>query len=172
MLGIIVHDVDISSGKRRQQDEQGKLQANKPIPYPRFSSRHARYDERMRLLFLLTSSLALAGEFSTAIGDAYPYTVQAMTTDAAGNTYLTGNRTLSSGVDVFVTKLDPTGAVVFTNNFGANAVGYVIAVDPSGNIYVGGSTASPDFLLTNAVQTQAPNAPTGFLVNSRATARS
>ena len=127
-------------------------------------SRHARYDEHVRLLFLLTSSLALAGEFSTAIGDAYPYTVQAMTTDAAGNTYLTGNRTLSSGVDVFVTKLDPTGAVVFTNTFGANTVGYVIAVDPSGNIYVGGSTASPDFLLTNALQTQAPNAPTGFLV--------
>jgi hypothetical protein len=118
----------------------------------------------MRLRFFLTSSLALAGEFSTAIGDAYPYTVQAMTTDAAGNTYLTGNRTLSSGVDVFVTKLDPTGTVVFTNTFGANAVVDVIAVDPSGSIYVGGTTASPDFLLTNPVQTQAPNAPTGFLV--------
>jgi uncharacterized protein (TIGR03437 family) len=118
----------------------------------------------MRLLFLLTSSVALAGEFSSAIGDAHPYTVQAMTTDAAGYTYLTGNRSLSSGTDVFVTKLDPTGTVVFTNTFGANAVGYAIAVDPSGNIYVGGTTASPDFLLTNPVQTQAPNAPTGFLV--------
>src|SRR5580698_2218860 len=118
----------------------------------------------MRLLFLLAPALAFAGEFSTAIGDAYPYTIQAMTTDAAGNTYLTGHRSLSSGADVFVTKLDPTGAVVFTNTFGANAVGYAIAVDPSGNIYVGGSTAAADFLLTNAVQTQAPNAPTGFLV--------
>jgi uncharacterized protein (TIGR03437 family) len=118
----------------------------------------------VRLLFLLTSSLALAGEFSTAIGDAYPYTVQAMTTDAAGNTYLTGNRTLSSGVDVFVTKLDPTGVVVFTHTFGANAVGYVIAVDPSGNVYVGGNAASPGLLLTNAVQTQALAAPAGFLL--------
>ena len=119
----------------------------------------------MRLLFLLTSSLALAGEFSTAIGDAYPYTVQAMTTDAAGNTYLTGNRTLTSGVvDVFVTKLDPTGAVVFTNTFGTNAVGYLITVDPSGNIYVGGNVASADLLLSNAIQTQAPSAPMAFLL--------
>ena len=118
----------------------------------------------MRLLFLLMPALAFAGEFSTAIGDAYPYTVQAMTTDAAGNTYLTGVRTLSSGVDVFVTKLDPTGAVVFTNTFAANAVGYVIAVDSSGNIYVGGNIASPDLPLTNAVQSQVHSGPAGFLV--------
>jgi hypothetical protein len=38
------------------------------------------------VLILLTSTLAVAGEFTTSIGDAYPYSVSAIATDSAGNT--------------------------------------------------------------------------------------
>jgi hypothetical protein len=41
----------------------------------------------MRLaLFLLASTLTTAGEFTTSLGDAYPYTISAIACDADGNT--------------------------------------------------------------------------------------
>jgi hypothetical protein len=53
------------------------------------------YHEGMRsvLLFFL-STLAIAGEYTTYIGDAYPRSVAAIATDVAGNTYVAGNRRL------------------------------------------------------------------------------
>jgi uncharacterized protein (TIGR03437 family) len=126
----------------------------------------------MRFVFFLTTTLAIAGEFTTSLGDVYPYTVSAITTDAAGNTYVVGSRSIgtnafrigtdgtvgpiSSGSDVFVSKLDPTGKLLFTDTFAGKGVdtGTAIAVDPSGNIYIAGTTTSPDFPLSRALQTQ------------------
>ena len=73
----------------------------------------------MRLAAVLfTVALANAGQFSTSLGDYYPYTISAIATDSAGNTYVTGSRqlTLPSDIqtDVFVTKLDPSGNLLFT----------------------------------------------------------
>jgi hypothetical protein len=44
------------------------------------------------VFFLIFSTVAIAGEYTTYIGDAYPRSVAAIATDAAGNTYVVGNR--------------------------------------------------------------------------------
>jgi uncharacterized protein (TIGR03437 family) len=119
------------------------------------------------VFFLLTATLAFAGEFTTSLGDTYPYTISAITTDSAGNTYVVGSRQLSitlisdfedipSATDVFVSKIDPNGKLLFTDTFGGKGsdTGTAIALDPSGNIYIAGTTSSPDFPLSNALQTQ------------------
>lgn len=79
--------------------------------------------------------------------------IYATTRDGAGNIYLTGSfggRTLTLGSvtltgigysDVFVAKLDATGTVLWAKNFGgsgAYAYGQGIAVDGSGNVFLGG----------------------------------
>jgi uncharacterized protein (TIGR03437 family) len=142
----------------------------------------------MRLvLFLLLPTLTIAGQFTTSIGDTYPYTVSAITTDSAGNTYVVGSRqlggeyfavisavapitgildALSGGSDVFLTKLDPNGNLLFTDTFAGKGVdqGIAIALDPSGNIYIAGTTTSNDFPLSKALQTQASGTNTGFII--------
>ncbi len=121
--------------------------------------------------FLLTATLAAAAGFTTYIGDAYPYNVSKLTTDAAGNTYVVGTRNItypsgSGPSDVFVTKLDPTGKIVFTKALGGNAssTGTAIAVDPTGNIYIAGYTRAIDFPTSKALQNQPGTSGTGFIV--------
>ena len=80
----------------------------------------------MRFVFFFITTVAIAGDFTTSLGDAYPYTVSAIATDAAGNTYVVGSRQLgadafrigtdgtvgpigTSFTDVFISKLDPNG---------------------------------------------------------------
>src|SRR5580700_898330 len=133
------------------------------------------------VIFLIPVTLAIAGEFSTSIGDTYPYLVSAMTTDAAGNTYVVGSRVLGSanvvlnpnlnlalagGSDVFVTKLDPSGKLLFNDHFAGKGVdtGTAIALDPAGNIYIAGTTTSDDFPLSQALQTQSNSNGTGFII--------
>ncbi len=121
----------------------------------------------MRWALFLVSSLAIAGEFTTSVGDAYPYTVAAITTDSAGNTYVVGSRTLSSSfTDIFVSKLDPSGNLLFTDRFGGSgtSTGSAIALDPSGNIYIAGSTSASDFPLSKALQTQPGIYGAGFVM--------
>lgn len=145
----------------------------------------------MRFVLFLISTLAFAGEYTTYIGDTYPRSVAAIATDAAGNTYIAGNRasaqmptavliigpvpvirigTFSASSpppnDVFVTKLDPFGNVLFTNVFAGKGFdqGLAVAVDPSGNIYVAGSTTSTDFPVSNALQPQPGPYGAGFIV--------
>jgi hypothetical protein len=114
----------------------------------------------MRFAFLVFAGLADAGQFVTSLGDANAYTISAITTDSAGNTYVVGSRafpgiptaiSVISGsannavleeettgtTDVFVSKLDPNGKLLFTDTFSGKGVdtGTAIAVDPSGNIY-------------------------------------
>ncbi len=124
-------------------------------------------------LAIFFSSVCRA-DFTTYIGDQNQYQVAAITTDSAGNTYVTGSREIASelpepSTDVFVTKLDAAGNIVFTTTFGGKAAdqGNAIAVDPSGNIWVGGSTSSENFPLHNASQTSLGTGypeESGFLV--------
>jgi uncharacterized protein (TIGR03437 family) len=138
----------------------------------------------MRTLLVLVASLASGADFTTALGDAYPYTISAMATDALGNTYVVGTRQLDGGgvtipgisltpptapvapTDVFVAKLDPNGKLLFTSRFGGNGSSYgsAIALDPSGNIYIGGNTSASDFPLSKALQTQIGAYGTGFVM--------
>jgi uncharacterized protein (TIGR03437 family) len=132
------------------------------------------------LLFLFIAGVSFAGQFTTSLGDSYPYVISAITTDSAGNTYVVGSRQLATagtvtlnsstnlgaGTDVFVSKLDPAGNLLFTETFAGKGVdtGTAIALDPSGNIYIGGTTTSPDFPLSESLQTQSNPNGTGFII--------
>ncbi len=112
-----------------------------------------------------------ASAYTTFIGA--DYAPARIVTDAAGNTYVAGRRlfqvflpTFSAPVglsDAFVTKLDPSGAVLFTATIGGKVNDEVrgLALDPAGNIYLAGSTTSPNFPLRNPLQSEPGG---GFLV--------
>jgi|GEM_PF-2311475 len=88
----------------------------------------------------------------------------AMAVDAAGNAYLTGQtsanalpvtadafqKTSGGGYDAFVAKLNQSGGIAYLSYLGGsgNDTGYGLAVDNSGNVYVTGSTDSPNFPVT------------------------
>jgi hypothetical protein len=140
-------------------------------------------------LVLVFATVATASEYTTYIGDSYPRSVAAITADAAGNTYLAGNRTSAINAtvvliatltevplplvqappppnDVFVGKLDPSGKILFTAVFAGKAQdrGLAVAVDATGNVYVAGTTTSPDFPVSNALQSQNGQFGAGFIV--------
>jgi uncharacterized protein (TIGR03437 family) len=105
--------------------------------------------------------------------------VSAITTDAAGNTYLTGSSTnlkidatpgafqpqghdgicgyvamigfVAPCYESFVIKLNPFGEVVFATYLGGSGddIAYGIAVDQQGNVYVAGSTSQNPIEHTN-----------------------
>ena len=99
--------------------------------------------------------------FSTYLaGNGADYPV-AVTSDSTGNVYVTGYtssstfpivdgvQTTSSGSpDAFVSKLDPTGhTLLYSTYLGGSSRNYgnAIALDPSGNIVVAGTSGSNDF---------------------------
>lgn len=107
--------------------------------------------------------------FSTYL-DALPSIPIAVATDAAGNTYVAGETEMfpfpttsgsflpscptCSTESVYVTKLNAAGtAEVFSTLLGGSGMSIPssIAVDPSGNVIVGGSTAATDFPVKNPV---------------------
>jgi hypothetical protein len=112
----------------------------------------------------------------------------AVAVDGTGNAYFTGSThgafptTLgvifpSGGVteDAFITKLSPTGGLIYSTYLGGSLSdeGLAIAVDTNGNAHVAGSTSSDDWPTTaGALQATMPNVnETGFVtkVNSTAT---
>ncbi len=99
----------------------------------------------------------------------------AMVVDAAGNAVVTGVvQALPSGPqNVFITKLDASGNVVFSTHLGGSAADTPRAVqlDSSENIYVAGQTTSLDFPTTPGSFQPAPivpmwnnTSPGGFIV--------
>lgn len=60
------------------------------------------------------------------------------------------------GLDAFVTKLSPTGSLVFSTFFGGRGIeaAFGIALDQFRNVYITGETTSPDLPLKDAFQTQ------------------
>jgi hypothetical protein len=113
---------------------------------------------------------------------------RAIAVDASGNAYVAGTTisldfpttagtikpTLlprtdinSYWYDAFVTKVNPTGtAVVFSTYFGgrnSNEVGTGVAVDASGNVFLGGTTNGADTPTLNAFQATFGGADDAFL---------
>ena len=106
--------------------------------------------------------------FSTFLGGTQNDVCTGLDLDAAGNIYLTG-QTLSDDFplvnafqsvnkgngDAFVAKLNPAGsAIIFSTFLGGTSTEAPssIKLDQSGNICVGGATASSDFPVVNPVQ--------------------
>jgi uncharacterized protein (TIGR03437 family) len=77
-----------------------------------------------------------------------------LATDAAGNTYIAGSTAAapasSSARDIFVTKLDSTGNLLYSNHFGGagDDSASALAADASGSVYITGITHSSDFPVT------------------------
>ena len=91
-----------------------------------------------------------------------------ITVDSAGNSYVTGltnssNFPVTAGAfdtsynggftgDIFVAKINATGSgLVYATFLGGNEsdIGYAIAIDNTGNAYIGGETGSSNFPATN-----------------------
>ena len=99
--------------------------------------------------------------YSTYLGGTSNDFGQGIAVDAAGNAYVTGYTNSTDfpaagtpsqaahggGQDAFVTKLDPTSALVYSTYLGGNNLdfGQGIAVDAAGNAYVIGYTYSTNF---------------------------
>lgn len=133
---------------------------------------------RSSAAILLTLAVSVSAmDFTTYIGDANPYHVTAIATDANGNTYVTGSRaivTLAPGAlpvtDVFVARLDPSGnsTLITTLSGKGSDQANAIAVDASGNIYIAGATSSTDFPLHHPLQSASGPLQTSFLTKMTA----
>ncbi len=136
--------------------------------------------------FVIDPSINLL--YSTYIGGVDEDDAYGMTLDAAGNTYLVGlspsqnfpvTANAYSAVDpeagiyfAVVLKFDPSGTLLYATGlggegsaaFGQANYGYAIAVDPSGNAWVGGTTSTNDFPVTSgAVQSTPSGSQDAFL---------
>ncbi|MBI2569066.1 MAG: SBBP repeat-containing protein [Candidatus Schekmanbacteria bacterium] len=105
--------------------------------------------------------------YSTYLGGSGGDVGYGIASDSLGNAYVTGETastdfpttspsqsTKGGGVDVFVTKIDVAGALVYSTYLGGSDddYGHSIAVDASGNAYVAGATHSGDFPIANPYQ--------------------
>ncbi len=99
--------------------------------------------------------------FSTYLASSSGDSPMAITSDSAGNVYVTGytdgldfplengiQTTVTGSPNVFVSKLDPTGhTLLYSTYLGGSSRNYgnAIAIDASGDIIVAGTSASNDF---------------------------
>lgn len=122
--------------------------------------------------------------YSTYLGGLASDSGQGFTADAQGNAYITGVtisrdypvsagafQTVKSGTDdAFVTKLGPSGAIVYSTYFGGNGVDNAreIIADSQGNAVITGFTRSLNLPRRNAFQTQLLGSVDSFItkVNS------
>jgi len=99
--------------------------------------------------------------------------------DVDGNVYVTGATEESAadpagifqppsgkGFQIFVTKVDRAGAIVYSTYIGGTGTeeGHSIALDPAGNIYVTGFTTSTDFPVLNAFQSKLGGAQDAYVL--------
>jgi hypothetical protein len=155
----------------------GSVQLNKPVAYQ--SNNGAR--EAVDAKFVLTGKNQVAFElgsydhnrelvidptvtYSTYFGGDSADYASSIAVDASGDAFVAGatdSTTIpgstigTAGFDVFVTEIDPTGALVFTSIFGGSKDEFPggIAIDSQG-IYIAGTTDSSDFPVTSgAAQT-------------------
>jgi hypothetical protein len=117
--------------------------------------------------------LTVSAEFSTYVGDENAWNIRKLIVDASGNTYVAGSRSFNLSFDplkpeyraeAVVVKLDTDGKRVLQFAIGGKGsdVANAVAVDRAGNIYLAGSTTSPNFPVRNALYPSAPANDRGF----------
>ncbi len=131
---------------------------------------------------LFVARLSPLGEeilYATYLGGSDDDVSMDITVDRGGNAYVTGwtrssdfptvgGRRFgdSEGMDAFVAKFDPQGQLLFSFRIGGrdDDRGYGIAVDPPGNIYLTGETASSTFPVRDPYQARHAGESDAFLV--------
>jgi len=120
--------------------------------------------------------------YSTYLGGTGDDVVRAIVVDAQGNAYITGRtssddfpikgalqphkRGTAGSYDAFLTKLDPSGDLIYSTYLGgsANDDGRAMALDAAGALYIAGSTDSDDFPTINPIQgTRSGSGGNGFV---------
>jgi uncharacterized protein (TIGR03437 family) len=121
--------------------------------------------------------------FSTYLGGSQSETAFGIAVDSAGNAYITGNTNSSnfplvnpietptatgSQPTAFVTKMSGDGSALiystYLGGYNGEDIGYGIAVDSTGSVYVAGTTDATDLPVVNALQSTAKNTSnTGFV---------
>ena len=119
--------------------------------------------------FNTTASALVFGTYLGGSGGSlgYPESGQGIALDAQGNAYIAGTTSsanfpqlhafqtaLSGAADAFVTKMNASGALVYSTYLGGTGMdtANAIAVDASGNAYVAGQTFSSDLPVAGAFQ--------------------
>jgi Beta-propeller repeat len=145
------------------------------MPFRSLPSRRAVCATLALVSELAASAQAL--QWAVDIGGQFYDEARGITTDAAGNVYVTGlfegevdfdqsaavfNMTSSGGSDIFFAKYSNRGDLIWSKAIGGptDDQGYGIAVDPAGNVYVSGiytSTADMDPSAGNAPLTSVGN---------------
>jgi hypothetical protein len=137
-----------ADGKARDTVEAGyRLRASAGGP-PEVTFTLGRYDSKRPLVIDPVVSLI----YSAYTG----YSASAVAVDTSGNTYLTG---VLIDYGYYITKFGPTGAMIYTTSFGANAyytTPYGLAVDSTGRAYVVGTGGAGLPTTSNAYQTSDP----------------
>ena len=121
----------------------------------------------------LAPALAQSLTYSTYVRD--HYAPIAIAVDSSGNIYVAGNATidpLTQQIAPMVMKLDPAGQrVIYTRILGGSSgdTAAAIAVDQGGDVYIAGSTVSPDFPVTSpgtppTLMPTGPTDPRAFLL--------
>jgi uncharacterized protein (TIGR03437 family) len=108
------------------------------------------------LVFAVGSLIARAAAPTITLSHLPNSTVTAAKTDASGDIYIAGYQGTLPAADAFVTKLNPTGTVLYSTKFagGQTDVAVAIDIDSNGAAYISGQTTSPDFPVTaGALQT-------------------
>src|SRR5262249_2937710 len=148
--------------------------ADFPVKSPFQSTRKGSSDA-----FVTKINAAGALTYSTYLGGGGSDTGLGIAVDTAGNCYLVGETTSTNfpvksplqaanhGIsDAFVVKFNAAGSdTVFATYLGGSRqdTGYGIAIDTAGNVYVTGSTASLDFNINNALQSNNLGAADAFV---------
>jgi hypothetical protein len=96
-----------------------------------------------------------------------------VTTNNAYQSRLNQNTNFSTAADAFLLKVSPAGAIAYASYFGGNGddIAFNLARDGADNIYLCGSTASTNFVLTvtNLAQLATTNAADAFVTRFDAT---
>ncbi|MFI5078493.1 MAG: SBBP repeat-containing protein, partial [Vicinamibacteria bacterium] len=114
--------------------------------------------------------------YSTLLGGSGLDEAASVAVDAAGNVYVAGTTSSPAfpgatgspgGIDLFVTKLDARGSsVLFSTYIGGSGVDEArgMTIDSVGNVYVVGSTTSPNFPTVSPRQAALAGESDGFLL--------